>query len=519
MKKSGNHVEGPCLKFITLDGDPSHAANDDTIRKLVKSNASRSRKGLAGLQGSPNQTASSPVPVSNSGLVSGKSRFALSSRKPLKRVRRQAASHPGGNLKDKQQGINIPGPNRETGGNSLTNLNVPNATQCLSLGSHRSIRFQPQYSPGSLPVITKSKVQTMAQHFFSQVVDMQHLFYDLVGLSKRDEAIFHGSLSIASVYYDTGANDLFHCQQTLSLVSQRLSNCTQQTSDETIGAVGLLVIHNILTGTNEHSTLHMNGLQQMVRARGGLDGLPTRLRKTLTMIDIFHATTWDCCPRFPFIQPQDDFSATLKALSSLSEKDLRLLKAYEKSHSQWSMLGMLQILRILTAVRFSDPLAVFNRLALSDAIYLLEYQLLSPQQNLETELTDEISLQEAFRLAVFLYIDKVLREMPPLNIKGLVHRLIAALKSFFDSTHAETSIRPHLGVLLWIVMISRINAYNADDVQYLLEKLVDICGYLGFKQRTDFRRYLDEVGPALQPFSEQCEEISTQIEEFNHVAR
>lgn len=38
-----------------------------------------------------------------------------------------------------------------------------------------------------------------------------------------------------------------------------------------------------LTGTNENSDLHMNGLQQMVAARGGLHKLPTRLRQTLNM--------------------------------------------------------------------------------------------------------------------------------------------------------------------------------------------------------------------------------------------
>lgn len=199
--------------------------------------------------------------------MSGKSRFALSSRKPLKRCRRQAASHSGRKLKDEQLDFGILSSIHDTDGNSLTSLNVPKASQIISLGSPRSLQFQPQYSPTSLSVTTMSKVETMAQHcmwfpffiadvrasgaatnlktVFSQVVDMQHVFYNLVGLSRRDEAIFHATLSIASVYYDTGANDLFHCQQTLNLVSRRLSNYALQTSDETIGAVGLLVIHNV----------------------------------------------------------------------------------------------------------------------------------------------------------------------------------------------------------------------------------------------------------------------------------
>ena len=67
----------------------------------------------------------------------------------------------------------------------------------------------------------------------------------LEGLFKRDQAIFHASLSIASVFYDTGASDLFHCQQTLNLVARRLSDRALQIKDETIGAVGLLVIHNV----------------------------------------------------------------------------------------------------------------------------------------------------------------------------------------------------------------------------------------------------------------------------------
>ncbi|KAG4421141.1 hypothetical protein IFR04_005784 [Cadophora malorum] len=422
MKTSKASIEGPALRFITLDGDPSHAAKDDTTRKLVKSNASRSRKALAGFQGSPNYTGPSPVPTLNSGLAAGKSRFSLSSRKPLKRVRRQAASHSGAKFEHGYLKSDTTSAPRETIVYSVSNLEIPNDAHRPSHGSLRSIQFQPQDSPAPLPAIKKSKTQTMAQQLLSQVKDMQHMFYDLVGLARRDDATFHASLSIASVYYDAGANDLFHCQQTLSLVFQRLSNCALRTSDETIGAVGLLVVYNILTGTSKHSSLHMNGLQQMVHARGGLDKLPVRLRRTLSMIDLFHATTWNFPPRFPFIRPQEDFSMPLKALPSLSENDLRFLKAYEKSSSKWSMYGMLQVLRILTAVRFSGPLTVFNRLALSDAIYLLEYQLLSPQPCLEPELINSTGFQEAFRLAVFLYIDKVLRQMPPLNVKGLARR-------------------------------------------------------------------------------------------------
>ncbi|KAG4440018.1 hypothetical protein IFR05_004468 [Cadophora sp. M221] len=500
------------LRFITLDGDPSHAANDDAIRKIVKSNAYRSRKALAGLQAIPNQTDSPSASTLSSSLVAGKSRFALSSRKPLKRVRRQAASYSGCKSNEAYLEFNTTSVLPETTIKPTTN--VLDNSHHSSHRYSRSIQCQIQPWPASLPPSIELKIQTTAQYFTSQILVMQHLFYDLVGVAGNDDAIFHASLSIASVYYNTGSNDLLHCQQTLSLVSRRLSNCTLQSTDETIGAVGLLVAHNILTGTNNHATLHMNGLQQIVQARGGLDKLPSRLRRTLSMIDIFYATTWNCSPRFPLARPQGDFSTILHALlPSLSENDFCFLKAYENSVSKWSMHGMLRVLRILTAVRCLDPCGVFSQLACSEAIYLLEYQLLSPQPYFEL---DSTGFKDAFRLAVFLYIDKVLRVMPPLNIKGLAIRLIGAVRSICPSMHIETSTRSQLDVLLWVIMIGRLNADHVDDIQYFSEELVAVCRYLNLKGTVDLRRHLDEVGPVLQPFNRQCEEILTQIDDLNH---
>jgi len=121
-------------------------------------------------------------------------------------------------------------------------------------------------------------------------------------LATVDQGLFHAGLAIASVYYDTGTSDLYHCQQTLKIVSRRLSDSYLQSSDETIGAVGLLLIHDVfsctvvkikglmliiiiqtLTGAADNSSLHLYGLERMVDARGGLHFLPDRLRRTLSM--------------------------------------------------------------------------------------------------------------------------------------------------------------------------------------------------------------------------------------------
>lgn len=156
------------------------------------------------------------------------------------------------------------------------------------------------------------------------------------------------------------------------------------------------------------------------------------------------------------------------------------------------MHAVLHILRILTAVRYSDPLAVFNRLALSEAIYILEYQLLS---DLDT------GFHEVFRLAVFLYIDRVLREMPPLNTQYLARRLVDSLKSTQNThiTHSHTD----LNIMLWILFIGHVTTGATVSRQYFLTELVRVCAALDVRQQAHFEKCLDNIGPALQPFNKQ----------------
>lgn len=174
----------------------------------------------------------------------------------------------------------------------------------------------------------------------------------------------------------------------------------------------------------------------------------------------------------------------------------------------------LQVLRILTSVRFADPISVFNRLALSDAIYILEWQLLPTQEPLRAlyHASFDSKIPEAFRFAAFLYIDMVLREMHSVNIGSLVRRLIDALKKDLGDLWQDLEeSRYENGVLLWILFVGRVASVSGEEKQYFMQGLEFVCNAKHFETLSEMEKAIDKVGPGLQSFSEQRAEMWTEV--------
>jgi hypothetical protein len=226
-------------------------------------------------------------------------------------------------------------------------------------------------------------------------------------------------------------------------------------------------------------------------------------------IDTFYATTWNCRPRFPFVQPLKDLTSTLNSFPLLSNFDLKLLNLRAQIGTRLGVYEALQVLRILTVVRFADPVSVFNRMALSDAIYIIEWQLLPTQQpqNAFINLNFSPVIPEAFRLAAFLYIDMVLREMHSINIGGLVRRLIDALQGAPSNSFQELIGMPDNKLLLWILFIGGVASKKGEEREYFVQRLGCICSDRTYQSRADFEEAVDKVGPGLQSFTKQSAEI------------
>lgn len=150
------------LQFIIFDDNPSQITSDDSIRRIVRSNARRARNGGAGLQSTINEPRISPALENN--VESGKSRFALTSRKPITRVRRKAA---GG--KEKIVNLNaiaLPVTHHICRDRRLSKLPLPKAPDVeeLFLETLSSVLTLLTYSSTYMSGVTSSKVSTMSQH-------------------------------------------------------------------------------------------------------------------------------------------------------------------------------------------------------------------------------------------------------------------------------------------------------------------------------------------------------------------
>lgn len=122
---------------------------------------------------------------------------------------------------------------------------------------------------------------------------------------KTDPALFHSILYLVALHYDLryGQQDspssLYHGGEAFRIINERLADPNSVFSDQTIGAVAMLVTKEAsqsrtssserqlnteqnLNGRYKLSRFHMQGLQMMVRMRGGIQSLKGVFQRIVT---------------------------------------------------------------------------------------------------------------------------------------------------------------------------------------------------------------------------------------------
>lgn len=168
---------------------------------------------------------------------------------------------------------------------NLPSLDYP-ITSCVPVVSPSQL-MRSQIDPFNiLPAESSQQVVQLVHHWINTLALFPtriHTQYctnpNWLSTAIANSALFHVTLYICSVHLDgirgkrQSAESLFYKTKAIRVLNEILRDPTKATSDETISAVMLLGNVLSIIGEPEEVSAHLNGLQQMVNLRGGIDRL------------------------------------------------------------------------------------------------------------------------------------------------------------------------------------------------------------------------------------------------------
>jgi len=102
-----------------------------------------------------------------------------------------------------------------------------------------------------------------------------------IPMAIRDQALLHSTIFSAGghlallegTFGSENSEYLTHKTETIRIINGRIPDLSQAMTDETLGAIALLVTDQVVDGDYEEMAVHMQGLAKLVDLRGGLPAL------------------------------------------------------------------------------------------------------------------------------------------------------------------------------------------------------------------------------------------------------
>ncbi|KAH9214366.1 hypothetical protein DL95DRAFT_151275 [Leptodontidium sp. 2 PMI_412] len=238
----------------------------------------------------------------------------------------------------------------------------------------------------------------------------------------------------------------------------------------------MLVNKENLNGRYELSEIHKQGLEKMIRVRGGVQALRGVFRRVVTWSDFCYANVWSCQPSFPRLLPRP-------SMYTCQEIDSTLLRPDHLFGNSSPVVTIFHALRNLSQSLSSPHIASLNRMEASNTIYNLEYDLLSlnkPPPTSPEPLTCTYFVEEVpLKIAAHIYLWLAIRELPPTSelVYRLVQRLHGSLIGMLPGWW--TSSREKQVWLLWILFIGGIAAAGRAERLWFVGEIVGICKTVG----------------------------------------
>ncbi|KAF2105256.1 hypothetical protein BDV96DRAFT_608395 [Lophiotrema nucula] len=257
--------------------------------------------------------------------------------------------------------------------------------------------------------------------------------------SLNGEKLRRGTLLVE----DTPESLALH-NKALQMLSKRLDDPQQHTSDSVIGAMSGLLTYDWTIGNFEGWNWHMSGLLKMINLRGGIRTLSReQMHITLAWTDICGAYAQDIAPHFPMPKTWqqaieidiDDENDVVPASSS--DSIIRTWKEELPEYDAW-----ISIFKLI--VRLVPDHSIPANCWMEPIIHRL-LSLRPMRHGIETR---GAIIEEACRIGTLLFLSRSWREFGVLSIRTTLLRrnLLAMLRRYF----AEWGrLRP---LLLWVLV-------------------------------------------------------------------
>ncbi|KAK0127605.1 hypothetical protein ONS96_007131 [Cadophora gregata f. sp. sojae] len=280
----------------------------------------------------------------------------------------------------------------------------------------------------------------------------------------------------------------------VKIIKEAMSDQVVATSDAFIGAIVGLTCYHCHSGNHDAWKIHMNGLEQVVRLRGGIHTLDSnkRVRTLLGWSDITGSSVEDLPPRFPlppFI-PDIDTLQPCPTISTNQEHIVTLWLLRFTSHiSLLNLMNQLQNVNYHLQQEAQNPdRKIFDDGDFATAyLFPLIHQCLSLSGNILADEHDANILQSV-RISCLLYTAEVRRRF---GIDSVVARLPIHNLRFYlqNSTHDWGD----LGMLrLWCLAIGGMESEGADRAWFAAEVARE-GAELGYPMWHDLETKMEEM--------------------------
>ncbi|KAF2496782.1 hypothetical protein BU16DRAFT_560099 [Lophium mytilinum] len=336
---------------------------------------------------------------------------------------------------------------------------------------------------GGLPFAMKPHFHKLMNFYIAQIARTLYPLHDTMifnpahkfwfPLALTDEALFRALLYVSALGLTTlpgskasASEDSTSLTRPLfGLLSRRLNDLSK-VSDATIGAISCLAMVATMHGNKEEWSMHLKGMAEMIRIKGGLSAIPESLQNKMCRADVEGALDTLSTPFLePLIRTQPAISSILPPIEvpppstdflhilAFTNLDLPLLNIF---------VDLSRFTETLEYAINRSEISIHPRAFDEDAV-LIQYNLL---HLLDYE---KFGTLEACRLGALLCVKSITRATP--FAPGTSSTIVSRLKLALEGAPADERL-PYLD--LWLLYTGGLASQGTSERAWFKYKLAEL---------------------------------------------